>query len=98
MDRIRETNVYEISVNVAPKQKVSFNLWYQEVLQRRLGVYELVINIDPGKPVNDLKVEVNLTEHHKIRHLFVPNIRRDGTNKQKGEIVFFYKIWLLCYH
>ena len=90
--RVRDTNEYEVSVNVAANSKVSFNLWYQEVLQRRLGVYEHIINIDPDRIVRDLQVEVNITEHMKIRHLFVPEIRREGNNNQKGshKISFIY--------
>ena len=78
--RIRETNQFEVSVNVASGDKVTFNLWYQEVLQRRLGVIEQVINIDPGQIVDDLNVEVNLHETRKITHLVVPEIRMEGNN------------------
>ena len=70
---------------MASGNKVTFNLWYQEVLQRRLGVIEQVINIDPGQIVDDLKVEVNLHETRKIKHLIVPEIRMEGNNMTSSE-------------
>ena len=83
--RIRETNQFEVSVNVASGDNVTFNLWYQEVLQRRLGVIEHVINIDPGQIVDDLSVQVNLHETRKITHLIVPEIRMEGNNMTSSE-------------
>ena len=65
-----------MSVNVAAEKKVNFELVYQEVLQRRLGYYEHVINIDPGQVVPDLQVEVHINESRNIRDLFVPAIRK----------------------
>ena len=65
-----------MSVNVAAEKKVKFELVYQEVLQRRLGYYEHVINIDPGQVVPDLQVEVHINESRNIRDLFVPAIRK----------------------
>jgi hypothetical protein len=41
----RETNMFDISVNVGANEKVTFNLTYQEILQRVHSVYKHVINM-----------------------------------------------------
>ena len=62
---------------MAAEEKVTFNLTYQEVLQRRLGVYEHVVYIEPGQPVEDLSVEVAIEENREITYLHVPPLRND---------------------
>ena len=57
---------------MAAQDKVTFNLTYQEVLERRLGVYEHVVYIDPGQPVEDLGIEVAIEENREITYLHVP--------------------------
>ena len=70
--RPRETNRFKVEINVAAQDKVTFNLTYQEVLERRLGVYEHVVYIDPGQPVEDLSIEVAIEENREITYLHVP--------------------------
>ncbi len=41
---------------VAAFNKVTFELTYEELLKRRLGKYELLINAQPMQPVADFKV------------------------------------------
>ena len=67
--------MFRVAVNVAARSKIDFNLTYQELLQRRFGVYEHVINIDPGQVVRDLKVDVYIRESRDIISLRVPPIR-----------------------
>jgi hypothetical protein len=64
-----------VSVNVAANSKIDFALTYEELLQRRLGVYEHVINIDPGQVVRDLRVDVVVKESREITSLQVPPLR-----------------------
>ena len=45
-----------VEVNVAAGSKVTFNLSYQELLLRKLGIYQHKIYIDPGQPIEDLQV------------------------------------------
>lgn len=45
-----------MSVNVAPEAKVTFVLVYEELLKRQLGVYELLLKIQPQQPVKHLQV------------------------------------------
>ena len=73
--RSRDSNIFKVAVNVAARSKIDFNLTYQELLQRRFGVYEHVINIDPGQVVRDLQVEVYIRESREITLLRVPPIR-----------------------
>lgn len=55
----RDSNRFTVSVNIEPETKASFWLTYEELLQRRDGRYELVVNLHPGQPVKDLTVEVS---------------------------------------
>jgi hypothetical protein len=41
--------MFVVSVNVAAKSKVSFNLTYEELLTRRLSAYHHVISLSPGQ-------------------------------------------------
>ena len=45
----RDSNQFTISLNVEPLSKVTFNLTYEEFLQRALGSYKHEININPGQ-------------------------------------------------
>ena len=73
--RSRDSNIFRVVVNVAARSKIDFNLTYQELLQRKLGIYEHVINIDPGQVVRDLQVDVYIRESREITLLRVPPIR-----------------------
>ena len=45
----RDSNSFTVSLNVEPQNKVSFNLTYEELLTRKLGLYEHVITLNPGQ-------------------------------------------------
>lgn len=45
----RDSNVFTVSVNVEPQSKVTFNLTYEQLLTRTLGLYENIINVNPGQ-------------------------------------------------
>jgi len=64
-----------VSVNVEPQKKVNFKLTYEELLNRKLGTYRHVINLDPGQIVNDLKVTTRIEESSNIMTLKVPALR-----------------------
>ncbi|EDL24768.1 inter alpha-trypsin inhibitor, heavy chain 4, isoform CRA_a [Mus musculus] len=51
----RQTEKFEVSVNVAPGSKITFELIYQELLQRRLGMYELLLKVRPQQLVKHLQ-------------------------------------------
>uniref|UniRef100_A0A8C1PD45 Zgc:112265 n=1 Tax=Cyprinus carpio TaxID=7962 RepID=A0A8C1PD45_CYPCA len=48
---------FKTSVTVAAFSKVTFELTYEELLKRRLGKYELLINAQPMQPVADFKLD-----------------------------------------
>ena len=77
---LKESNKFNIAVNVAAGARVLFTLIYDELLSRRLGHYELLLNIDPGMTVPDLKVKVNIVESRAITYLIVPEIRELNEN------------------
>lgn len=58
IDRPRHSNTFTVSVNVAAGSAVNFTLVYQELLQRKHGMYEYEINVKPGQAVEDFLIEV----------------------------------------
>ena len=94
--RTRNSNDFDVSVNVAAGEKVTFNLWYQEVLQRRVGHYEHIINIDPGQIVPDLKVEVYINESRPLTVVHVPPIRKEGAKDKEKESEYQF-LWQFNY-
>ncbi|XP_049857609.1 inter-alpha-trypsin inhibitor heavy chain H4-like isoform X8 [Schistocerca gregaria] len=71
----RDSNVVHVSVNVEAQKKVTFNLTYEELLQREIGAYNLRININPRQPVDDLAVEVRIEEQAPLRLVEVPRLQ-----------------------
>ena len=53
----RTLEEFKTSVMVAASSKVTFELTYEELLIRRLGKYQLLINVQPMQPVADFKVK-----------------------------------------
>ncbi|XP_021340029.1 inter-alpha-trypsin inhibitor heavy chain H3-like [Mizuhopecten yessoensis] len=78
--RPRETNQFQVSVNVAAESKVTFNLTYQELLKRTFSYYENVIFIDPGQIVDDMRVFVIVKESRPIIKFRVPSVSNDIPN------------------
>nr|XP_055040837.1 inter-alpha-trypsin inhibitor heavy chain H3-like isoform X10 [Misgurnus anguillicaudatus] len=60
---------FKTSVNVAALSKVTFELTYEELLKRRLGKYELLINAQPMQAVADFKINVHIHEKPGISFL-----------------------------
>ncbi|KAK9890513.1 hypothetical protein WA026_010589 [Henosepilachna vigintioctopunctata] len=53
----RDSNRFTVSVNIKPQSKATFYLTHEELLARKNGQYEIVINLHPGQPVKDLGVQ-----------------------------------------
>ncbi|KAK3926710.1 Inter-alpha-trypsin inhibitor heavy chain H4 [Frankliniella fusca] len=68
----RDSNSFTVSLNVEDRNKVSFNLTYEELLTRKLGLYDHVITLNPGQVVQDLQVLVHIKENKNITKLRVP--------------------------
>ncbi|KAA0707450.1 Inter-alpha-trypsin inhibitor heavy chain H3 [Triplophysa tibetana] len=67
----RTLEEFKTSVTVAALSKVTFELTYEELLKRRLGKYELLINAQPMQTVTDFKIEVHIHEKTGISFLEV---------------------------
>lgn len=48
---------FSVSVNVAAAGKVNFELHYEQLLDRKLGKYELIIKVKPKQLVKDFQVK-----------------------------------------
>lgn len=54
----RDSNRFTVSVNVAPKSYATFLLKYEELLERKLEQYELILNVYPGYVLEKINVTV----------------------------------------
>uniref|UniRef100_A0A7N4P6S4 Inter-alpha-trypsin inhibitor heavy chain 4 n=1 Tax=Sarcophilus harrisii TaxID=9305 RepID=A0A7N4P6S4_SARHA len=52
----RNLEQFQVSVNVAPSAKITFELVYEELLKRQLGKYELILKVRPQQLVKHLQV------------------------------------------
>lgn len=75
--RPRDSNKFQIQVNVAATEKVTFELTYRELLRRRTGNYEQTIFINPRQIVEDFRVNVSIEEYRSITNINVPPLRND---------------------
>ncbi|XP_069328149.1 inter-alpha-trypsin inhibitor heavy chain H4 [Eulemur rufifrons] len=93
----RKTEQFQVSVSVAPSAKVTFELVYEELLRRHLGVYELLLKVQPQQPVKHLQMDIHIFEPQGISFLetestFVTNELVDALtisqNATKAHILF----------
>lgn len=47
---------FSVSVNIAGQSTVTFVLTYEELLQRKMGKYEILTRVKPKEPVQEFKV------------------------------------------
>ncbi|XP_060603951.1 inter-alpha-trypsin inhibitor heavy chain H3-like [Ruditapes philippinarum] len=73
----RDTNKFRVTINIAAQSEVTFQLTYDELLQRKRGQYEHIIYIDPKQVVDQLLVEVFIYESREITALRIPPVRND---------------------
>ncbi|KAK1151440.1 inter-alpha-trypsin inhibitor heavy chain H6 isoform X2 [Acipenser oxyrinchus oxyrinchus] len=71
----RETEKFRVSVSVAAGSRVTFTLTYEQLLQRRLGRYEIVLSVRPGQPVKNLTLELSISERTGINFIRVLPLR-----------------------
>jgi hypothetical protein len=69
----RNTKKFLIKLNVPRSARVDFNMTYQELLQRELGVYKHIINVRPNQFVDDVQVDVLVAEKSQFRLLSETN-------------------------
>ncbi|XP_052059433.1 inter-alpha-trypsin inhibitor heavy chain H3-like isoform X5 [Mytilus californianus] len=87
----RHTNRFSVDVNIAAESKVTFNLTYQELLERVYEEYEHIIYVDPGQIVEDFQIDVYIQESRDITKVSVPPLRNDiisETNEGKNALAF----------
>uniref|UniRef100_A0A5F8G303 VWFA domain-containing protein n=1 Tax=Monodelphis domestica TaxID=13616 RepID=A0A5F8G303_MONDO len=93
----RSLEQFQVSVNVAPAAKVTFELVYEELLKRQLGKYELMLKVRPQQLVKHLQIDIHIFEPQGISSLetestFMTNDLADALtttqNKTKAHIVF----------
>ncbi|XP_058487914.1 inter-alpha-trypsin inhibitor heavy chain H3-like [Solea solea] len=65
----RKMEKFSVSVNIAPKSNVTFVLTHEELLQRKLGQYEVLIRVKPKSRVQKFQIVANIYEPQGI--LFV---------------------------
>ena len=87
---VRDANQFTVSLNIEPQAKVTFNLTYDELLVRRLGVYEQAIHINPGQVVPDLTVDVSISEVLPIKSIKVPQLQQNDIQKNEDDKLGIY--------
>ncbi|XP_062975512.1 inter-alpha-trypsin inhibitor heavy chain H6 [Elgaria multicarinata webbii] len=85
--KVRETEKFRVSTSVEAGGKVTFELTYEELLQRHLGKYQHAINVRPQQVVQNLSVEVSISERTGIDYVHVLPLRTSRllTNTLRGE-------------
>ncbi|XP_056131502.1 inter-alpha-trypsin inhibitor heavy chain H6 [Lampris incognitus] len=71
----REIEKFRVAVSVPSGARVSFSLSYEDLLPRRLGRYELSLGLRPGQPVQNLTLDVNISERTGISFIKVLPLR-----------------------
>ncbi|CAB1440617.1 unnamed protein product [Pleuronectes platessa] len=67
----REIEKFRVAVSVPSGAHMSFSLSYEELLPRRLGRYELSLGLRPGQLVQNLTLDVGITERTGISFIKV---------------------------
>ncbi|KAK9529423.1 hypothetical protein VZT92_013516 [Zoarces viviparus] len=62
----RTMEKFSVSVNIAAKSSVTFILTYEELLQRKLGQYEILTRVKPKQPVQEFQIVTNIYEPQGI--------------------------------
>lgn len=52
----RKMEKFSVTVNIAAKSNVTFILTYEELLQRKMGQYEILTRVKPKQPVQEFHV------------------------------------------
>lgn len=98
--REREIEKFRVAVSVPSGTLMSFLLSYEELLPRRLGRYELGVGLRPGQLVENLTLDVTITERTGISFIKVLPLKTSRllSNSAQGTIcwaVFYFPPLLL---
>ncbi|GFG33644.1 hypothetical protein Cfor_01525 [Coptotermes formosanus] len=81
---IRDSNFFVVSVTVAARSEVAFNLTYEELLTRQLSLYHHTISVTPTQVVRNLNVDIFI---HEIRNITLLSVRTsDSESKLESEM------------
>ncbi|XP_065817854.1 inter-alpha-trypsin inhibitor heavy chain H6 isoform X2 [Labrus bergylta] len=85
----REIEKFRVAVSVPPGARMFFSLSYEELLPRRLGRYELSLGLRPGQPVQNLTLDVSITERTSISFIKVLPLKTSRllSNTAQGDAV-----------
>ncbi|KAJ0023382.1 hypothetical protein NQD34_003281 [Periophthalmus magnuspinnatus] len=67
----RKMEKFSVSVNIAALTNVTFTLTHEELLQRRLGQYEILTRVQPKQRVQEFKIVTNIYEPQGISQVDV---------------------------
>ncbi|XP_025027811.1 inter-alpha-trypsin inhibitor heavy chain H4 isoform X1 [Python bivittatus] len=86
----RKLEKFSVSVNVAAAGKVTFALEYEQLLDRKLGKYELIIKVKPKQLVKHFQIDTHIFEPQGISFLetestFMSNEMNDALIKTQEE-------------
>ncbi|XP_075951942.1 inter-alpha-trypsin inhibitor heavy chain H3-like [Anarhichas minor] len=65
----RKMEKFSVSVNIAAESNVTFILTYEELLQRKLGHYEILTRVKPKQPVQEFQIVTNIYEPQGISYV-----------------------------
>uniref|UniRef100_A0A8C6TVD7 Inter-alpha-trypsin inhibitor heavy chain H3 n=1 Tax=Neogobius melanostomus TaxID=47308 RepID=A0A8C6TVD7_9GOBI len=67
----RKMEKFAVSVNIAALSNITFTLTHEELLQRKLGQYEILTRIKPKQRIQEFKIITNIYEPHGISYVDV---------------------------
>uniref|UniRef100_A0A8C5PDJ5 Inter-alpha-trypsin inhibitor heavy chain 5 n=1 Tax=Leptobrachium leishanense TaxID=445787 RepID=A0A8C5PDJ5_9ANUR len=82
-----EMEIFKASAVIPGRNKAVFLLMYEELLQRRLGMYEHMISVRPQQLVGHLRIEVNIYENSGITSLEVPPFQNNKQNNKNVDTI-----------
>ncbi|XP_068171180.1 inter-alpha-trypsin inhibitor heavy chain H3-like [Antennarius striatus] len=65
----RKMEKFSVSVNIAGNSGVIFSLTYEELLERKLGQYEILVRVKPKQVVNKFQILANIYEPQGIAYV-----------------------------
>ncbi|KAL7986019.1 hypothetical protein Chor_011185 [Crotalus horridus] len=90
ISRGQSAGLVNVSVNVEAEGKVNFELHYEQLLDRKLGKYELITKVKPKQLVKDFQIDTHIFEPQGIAFLetessFLSNEINDAVIKTQEE-------------
>ena len=74
----RHSNHFRVSVNTEAKSTVIFHLLYEELLQRKQGMYDHAINLTPRQKLKEFSINVSFVSfpyyYKTLSDLNFPNV------------------------